>query len=71
MRIAIAVMVTLAVLTAAVRAEQPRATPLPVPLTRLEVKQYLEDLKTRRLRIPLPELTEAEKGKLGRVSQSI
>ena len=52
-------------MTGAARAEDARATPLPVPLTRLEVKQYLEDLKTRRLRIPLPELTENEKAKLG------
>ena len=39
--------------------------PLPVPLTRPEVKQYLEDLKNRKPRIPLPELTEEEKAKLG------
>jgi hypothetical protein len=40
-------------------------TPLPVPLTRLELKQSLEDLKGRPPRIPLPELTEAERAKLG------
>jgi hypothetical protein len=47
------------------RAEGPRATPLPVPLTRPEMKQALEDLKGRPPRIPLPELTEEEKAKLG------
>jgi hypothetical protein len=48
-----------------VRAEDPAATPLPVPLTRPEMKQYLEDLKGRKPRIPLPELTDAEIAKLG------
>src|SRR5262249_37083786 len=47
------------------RAEPPRATPLPVPLTRPEMKQSLEDLKGRTPRIPLPELTEEEKMLLG------
>ena len=41
-----------------IRAEEPRSTPLPVPLTRPEMKQALEDLKGRTPRIPLPELTE-------------
>jgi hypothetical protein len=48
-----------------VRAEDPGSQPLPVPLTRPEMKQYLEDLKVRKPRIPLPELTVEEKGKLG------
>jgi alkylhydroperoxidase family enzyme len=39
--------------------------PRPVPLTRPEMKQLLEDMKTRKPRIPLPELTEAERAKLG------
>ena len=39
--------------------------PRPVPLTRPEMKEYLEDMKGRKLRIPLPELTEADKEKLG------
>jgi hypothetical protein len=47
------------------RAEEPRSTPLPVPLTRPEMKQALEDLKDRTPRIPLPELSEEEKAKLG------
>src|SRR5206468_1480574 len=43
------------------RADEPR----PVPLTRPEMKQLLEDMKARKPRIPLPELTEDEKAKLG------
>jgi hypothetical protein len=46
-------------------AAEPRSTPLPVPLTRPEMKQALEDLKGRAPRIPLPELTEEDKAKLG------
>ena len=48
-----------------VRADQPGASALPVPRTRPEMKQYLEDLKSRKPRIPLPELTEEERAKLG------
>lgn len=40
-------------------------TPRPVPLTRPELKRALEDMKTRTPRIPLPELTEADKEQLG------
>ncbi|HKI35100.1 MAG TPA: hypothetical protein VKA46_24805 [Gemmataceae bacterium] len=47
------------------RAGEPAAEPRPIPLTRPEVKQYLEDMKARKPRIPLPELTEEEKTKLG------
>ena len=39
--------------------------PRPVPLTRPEMKEYLEDMKSRKLRIPLPELTEKDKEALG------
>ena len=39
--------------------------PRPVPLTRPEMKQALEDMKGRTPRIPLPELTETDKQKLG------
>ncbi len=39
--------------------------PRPVPLTRPEMKEYLEDMKGRTLRIPLPELTAEDKKKLG------
>src|SRR5262245_62488460 len=48
-----------------IRAEAPRATPLPVPLTRPEMKQSLEDLKGRTPRIPLPALTDEERDLLG------
>ncbi|MDR3620608.1 MAG: carboxymuconolactone decarboxylase family protein [Paludisphaera borealis] len=43
------------------KADEPR----PVPLTRPEMKRLIEDMKARKPRIPLPELTEAEKAKLG------
>jgi alkylhydroperoxidase family enzyme len=46
-------------------ADQYTSTPRPIPLTRPEMKQYLEDMKQRTPRIPLPELTEEEKTKLG------
>ena len=39
--------------------------PPPRPLTRPEMKQLLEDMKARKPRIPLPELTEDDKEKLG------
>jgi alkylhydroperoxidase family enzyme len=53
------------------RADEPAstATPRPVPLTRPEMKQYLEDMKGRKPRIPLPELTEEEKAQLGERAQ--
>src|SRR5690349_5662769 len=50
---------------AGTRAAEPAATPRPVPLTRPEVKQYLEDMKARKPRIPLPELTDEDRTKLG------
>lgn len=40
-------------------------TARPVPATRPEMKQFLEELKTRTIRIPLPELTEQDKAALG------
>ena len=51
--------------TGGLRGEEPGAVPLPVPLTRPEMKQALEDLKHRKPRIPLPELSEADQQKLG------
>jgi hypothetical protein len=42
-----------------------RSGPQLVPLTRPEMKQALEDLKSRRPRFPLPELSEKEKNDLG------
>ncbi|HEY8504430.1 MAG TPA: hypothetical protein VIL46_07585 [Gemmataceae bacterium] len=55
----------LLLLAAPAAAEEPRDTPRPVPLTRPEIKQLLEDMKSRTPRIPLPELTEEEKARLG------
>lgn len=46
------------------RADDPNA-PRPVPLTRPDMKQLLEDMKGRTPRIPLPPLTDEEKAKLG------
>lgn len=46
-------------------ADSPVTTPRPVPATRPEMKQLLEDVKKRPSRIPLPELTEQEKSQLG------
>ncbi|WP_406698792.1 carboxymuconolactone decarboxylase family protein [Singulisphaera sp. Ch08] len=43
------------------RADEPR----PVPLTRPEMKQLLEDMKLRHPRFQLPELSAEEKAKLG------
>jgi hypothetical protein len=42
-----------------------KSVPRPVPLTRPEMKQYLEDMKVRKPRIPLPELTEEDQEKPG------
>jgi hypothetical protein len=66
MRVAIGIIaVSLAASGSMLRADDPSSSPLPIPLTRPEMKQYLEDLKARKPRIPLPELTEEEKEKLG------
>ncbi len=49
-----------------VRADEPASTasPRPIPITRPEMKQLIEDMKARKPRIPLPELSEADKKKL-------
>ena len=47
------------------RAADPPNEPLPTPLTRLEVKRSLEDLKDRPPRIPLPTMTDAESATYG------
>ncbi|WP_020472649.1 carboxymuconolactone decarboxylase family protein [Zavarzinella formosa] len=39
--------------------------PRPIPLTRPDMKVLLEDMKARKPRIPLPELTAEEKAKIG------
>ena len=51
--------------TGTAKAVDSDTTPRPVSLTRPEMKEYLEDMKTRMLRIPLPELTDADKEQLG------
>ena len=45
-------------------AADPTDQPRPIALTRPEMKQLIEDMKARKPRIPLPELTEEEKKKL-------
>ena len=54
----------------AARADEAADRPLPVPLTRPEMKQALEDLKGRKPRIPLPELAEEDKARLGERANS-
>jgi hypothetical protein len=63
MRLTIGLFTLLLSLTAL--AAERGSSPNPVPLTRPEMKQSLEDLKGRKPRIPLPELTDEEKAKLG------
>ncbi len=46
-------------------ADEGVVTPRPVPATRPEMKKLLEDMKSRKLRIPLPELTDEQKAELG------
>jgi len=56
-----------ATLPGLLRAEDPSPSslPRPVPLTRPEIKQMLEDMKSRKPPIPLPELTDEDKERLG------
>lgn len=49
----------------ALGAENSDSQPRPIPLTRPEMKELLEDMKGRKPRIPLPELTEEEKERFG------
>jgi hypothetical protein len=65
MRITLAAGLAVAVLCPGAFAAEPADEPLPTPLTRPEMKQALEDLKERKTRIPLPELTEEDKTRLG------
>ena len=46
-------------------ADDPSPQPKPVPVTRPDMKQALEDLKKRQPRLPLPALTDEEKAKYG------
>ena len=52
------------------KAESPVKTPRPVPATRPEMKQLLEEMKKRPYRIPLPALTEKESEQLGERASS-
>lgn len=56
--------------TAALHGATPDDAPRPVPLTRPEMKQLLEDVKVRIPRIPMPELSDADRKKLGREADS-
>ncbi|HEY3969588.1 MAG TPA: hypothetical protein VGM05_33855 [Planctomycetaceae bacterium] len=47
----------------------PTSIPRPVPITRPEMKHLLEDMKVRKPRIPLPELTDEDKERLGERGQ--
>ncbi len=57
-------------LGAAVSAEEVVPTARPIPLTRDEMKRMLEDLKSRPIRIPLPELTDQDREALGERAES-
>ena len=48
-----------------IMAAEPDETARPIPATRPEMKQLLEDMKSRFVRLPLPELTAEEKVQLG------
>jgi hypothetical protein len=65
MRIAVGVIIGFVMSAGVGRGDEPGAVPLPVPLTRPEMKQALEELKNRKPRIPLPDLSEEEKEELG------
>jgi hypothetical protein len=54
-------LLVLASLAAPAPAAEPASEPRPIPLTRPEMKQFLEDMKQRTPRIPLPEMTAEEK----------
>ena len=49
----------------AVAADESPTAPRPVPLTRPEMKQAIEDVKVRTPRIPIPELSAADREALG------
>ena len=57
-------------LSSLVMAEDIVPTARPIPLTRDEMKRMLEDLKSRAIRIPLPELTEKDREVLGERAES-
>lgn len=51
--------------TVGLQAGEPVETPRPIPATRVEMKQLLEDMKRRPYRIPLPEPSDLEREQLG------
>jgi Carboxymuconolactone decarboxylase family len=65
MRISVWVFGLMVASSAGVLGDDKGAEPRPVPLTRPEMKEYIENMKLRKPRIPLPELTVEEKAKLG------
>jgi hypothetical protein len=66
MRIFVCMVLSYIVMLATVaRGDEPGSKSRPVPPTRPEMKQYLENLKAAKPRIPVPELTGEEKAKLG------
>jgi alkylhydroperoxidase family enzyme len=65
MRIAFASLALSALAAGTLLAAEPATEPRPIPLTRPEMKQFLEDMKQRTPRIPLPEMTAEEKERYG------
>lgn len=65
MRLFLILLAVAAVSASSLEADERVETARPVPLTRPEMKQLLEDMKTRPLRIPLPDLTDADRAALG------
>lgn len=56
---------SLSLFASGLRGAEPDETARPIPATRPEMKQLLEDMKSRPTRIPLPELTAEDREKLG------
>ena len=54
----------------AIAADESPTAPRPVPLTRPEMKQAIEDVKVRTPRIPMPELSAADREALGERADS-
>src|SRR5262245_19843914 len=59
------ILLALCVNRVAAAADDSTARPRNTPLTRPEMKEYLEDMKHRKPRIPLPEMTAEEREKYG------
>ena len=63
-------LLSLAAWNSGLLAAEPVPTARPIPLTRPEMKQLLEDMKQRPLRIPLPDLTDKDRAELGERADS-